>query len=54
MNPRDIHHNTQNEGDIAKGIFIKEESIRGKENDMDRIAHAFKISLVKESGYRWT
>ena len=51
MGNLDIHHGTQNQGDIAEGVFAQVEHTQGHENHMDGIAHPFEIRLSKEPGH---
>lgn len=47
----DIHHGTQNQSDIAEGVFAQVEHTQCHEDDMDRIAHSLKIRLTEQFGH---
>ena len=47
----DIHHSTQNQGDIAERVLAQVEHGQGHENHMDRVTHPFEIRLSKELGH---
>lgn len=49
-----IHHCTQNQGDIAERVFAQVEHAQGHENHMNRIAHSLKIRLSEELGHGWS
>ena len=47
----DIHHGTQNQSDIAEGVFAQVEHAQGHEDHMDRIAHPLEIRLAEQLGH---
>lgn len=47
----DIHHSTQDQGDIAERVLAQVEHGQGRENHMDWVAHPFEIRLSKEPGH---
>lgn len=49
-----IHHSTQNQGDIAERVLAQVEHGKSHEDHMDRIAHPLEIRLSKEFGHRWS